>query len=96
MITNFKGKLAEDLFYDKKSRETKNFPAELRHAARRKLLYLYEAEVLKDLRVPPGNRLEALKGDLAGFHSIRINQQWRIIFKWSASGASEVEIIDYH
>jgi len=96
VITSFKGKLAEDLFYDKNSRETRKFPAELRRVARRKLLYIYEAENLKDLRVPPGNRLEALKGDLAGFHSIRINQQWRVIFKWSASGASDVEVVDYH
>lgn len=96
MITSFKGKLAEDLFYDRSSRETRKFPAELRRVARRKLLYIYEAENIKDLKVPPGNRLEALKGDLVGFHSIRINQQWRVIFKWTASGASDVEIIDYH
>ena len=75
MIESFGNKLAEDLFYDKVSRETRRFPNELRRVARRKLLYLHDAAELKDLRVPPGNRLEALKGDLKGFHSIRISDQ---------------------
>lgn len=63
---------------------------------RRKLDMLDYAAALRDLRSPPGNRLEALRGDLAGFHSIRINQQWRIVFRWSDSGAQDVRIIDYH
>ncbi len=63
---------------------------------RRKLVYLNEANDLADLRSPPGNRLEALKGNLAGQHSIRINQQWRICFRWDNGGAHEVRIIDYH
>lgn len=62
----------------------------------RKLDMLNAAHVLDDLKAPPGNRLEALKGDLAGFHSIRINSQWRIIFRWTPSGPEDVEIIDYH
>lgn len=65
-------------------------------AARRKLLAVDAAERLDDLRVPPGNRLESLKGDLAGAHSIRINSQWRIVFVWREDGPREVEIVDYH
>ena len=66
------------------------------HVARRKLRQLEIAGRLDDLRVPPGNRLEALKGDRQGQYSIRINDQWRICFRWSASGAEDVEIVDYH
>ncbi len=62
----------------------------------RKLTMLEAAAELTDLRVPPGNQLEALKGDRKGQHSIRINQQWRICFRWSSNGPSEVEIVDYH
>ena len=64
--------------------------------AARKLDMLDYAQVLKDLAAPPGNRLEALKGVLAGFHSIRINDQWRIIFRWTDSGPADVDIHDYH
>ncbi len=64
--------------------------------ARRKLLYLHQARRLDDLRVPPGNRLEALKGNRRGQHSIRINDQWRICFRWSDGDAWGVEIVDYH
>ena len=64
--------------------------------ALRKLLIHDAAEVLGDLRVPPGNRLEKLKGDRAGSYSIRVNQQWRICFTWSDAGAEDVELIDYH
>jgi toxin HigB-1 len=64
--------------------------------ALRKLLILDAAEVLGDLRVPPGNRLEKLKGDRAGSYSIRVNQQWRICFNWSDAGAEDVELVDYH
>ncbi|MBK6725578.1 MAG: type II toxin-antitoxin system RelE/ParE family toxin [Acidobacteria bacterium] len=64
--------------------------------ARRKLRQLQIAGQLDDLRVPPGNRLEALKGDRVGQYSIRINDQWRLVFVWTAAGAEEVEIVDYH
>lgn len=64
--------------------------------ARRKLVQLNNATMLGDLVAPPGNRLEALRGDLAGKHSIRINDQWRIVFLWSDQGPEEVEIVDYH
>jgi len=64
--------------------------------ARRKLRQLQVAGKLEDLRVPPGNRLEALKGDRAGQHSIRVNDQFRVCFRWTAGGAEDVEIVDYH
>jgi proteic killer suppression protein len=70
--------------------------ANIADVARRKLRQLVIAGRLKDLRVPPGNRLEALKGDRAGQHSIRINDQWRLCFRWTSAGAEDVEIVDYH
>jgi len=96
MLTSFANQLAEDLFYDRKSREIRRFPNELRRVARRMLLYLHEAADLSDLKVPPGNRLEALKGDLRGYHSIRINDQWRLVFRWNRGHAENVQIVDYH
>ena len=64
--------------------------------ARRKLLYLHRARSLQDLRVPPGNRLEALRGDRRGQHSIRIDERWRICFVWKGGDAFDVEIVDHH
>lgn len=75
---------------------TRAFPPELRRAGRRKLLYLHDAAELRDLRVPPGNRLEGLKGNWKGFHSIRINDQWRVVFRWEGGNAFDVQIVDYH
>ena len=69
---------------------------EIARLARRKLVQLDAAVILSDLALPPGNRLEALKGNLAGRHSIRVNDQWRIVFKWTEAGPDEVEIVDYH
>ena len=74
----------------------KGFPANLARAARRKLIMADAAAFLEALNSPPGNRLEALKGDLAGKHSIRINNQWRVVFRWTDAGPEDVEIIDYH
>lgn len=96
MIESFGNRLAEDLFDDKSSRATRAFPQELRRVARRKLLYLHDTAELKDLRVPPGNRLEALRGNRKGLHSIRINEQWRVVFRWQNGQAMDVEIVDYH
>lgn len=96
MIVSFANKLAEDLFDDKKSKEVRSFPSELHRVARRKILYLHDAAELVDLKVPPGNKLEALKGDRAGFHSIRINDQWRLIFRWNNGNAEDVSVEDYH
>ncbi len=96
MIDSFGNRLAEDLYFDRHSRATRAFAADLRRIARRKLLYLHDAAELKDLRVPPGNRLEALKGHYKGKHSIRINEQWRVVFRWQNGNAFEVEVVDYH
>ncbi len=96
MIQSFGNELAADLFLDRSSREVRQFPTELRRSARRKLLYLHDAGELRDLRVPPGNRLESLKGKWKGFHSIRINDQWRVVFKWKDGNAANVFVIDYH
>ena len=74
----------------------RRFGSDLQRIANRKLLMLDAAETLNDLRVPPGNRLEQLRGDRAGQHSIRINDQWRICFSWAAAGPTNVEITDYH
>jgi len=96
MIESFGNRLAEDLYFDRQSRATRVFMPELRRIARRKLLYLHDAATLKDLRVPPGNRLEPLRGNDRGKHSIRINAQWRIVFRWQNGNAFDVEIVDYH
>lgn len=69
---------------------------DVQRAALRKLLILDAAEALGDLQVPPGNRLEKLKGERSGTYSIRINQQWRICFRWTSAGPEDVEIVDYH
>ena len=92
MIKSFRSADAEALFED---RSVARFHA-IERPARRKLLYLNQAHSLQDLVVPPGNRLEALKGDRKGQHSIRINDQWRICFRWEEGHAYDVEIIDYH
>jgi toxin HigB-1 len=96
MIESFGSRLAEDLFYDRQSKETRAFPQELLRAARRKLLYLHDAAELADIRVPPGNRLEALKGQRKGFFSIRINDQWRLTFRFERGNALDVSVVDYH
>ena len=77
-------------------RRIRRFPSDLQDAALRKLRLLNVSGRLEDLRIPPGNRLEALKGDRKGQHAIRINDQWRICFRWVDGGAEDVEIVDYH
>lgn len=96
MIESFGNRLAEDLFFDRRSRETQAFPPDLMRVARRKVLYLHDAAELDDLRVPPGNRLELLKGRWKGYHSIRINDQWRLVFRWEQGHAQDVTVVDYH
>lgn len=96
MIESFGNRLADDLFHDRTTRETRSFPPILRRAARRKLLYLHDAAELDDLRVPPGNRLEALRGQLSGCYSIRINDQWRVVFRWLNGHVHDVAVVDYH
>lgn len=96
MIVSFADRETEALFRGESRRRSKGLPADLRRVAFRKLDMLSAAVALQDLRAPPGNRLEALRGDLAGLHSIRVNDQWRIVFRWTNSGPAEVRIIDYH
>jgi toxin HigB-1 len=94
MIKSFRGDFARLILVDR--RLPKGFPANLANVARRKLVQINNASVVGDLAAPPGNRLEALHGDLTGKHSIRINDQWRVVFRWTATGPEEVEIKDYH
>jgi toxin HigB-1 len=94
MIRSFKDAATEAVFNDEAP--GKGFPADLVNVARRKLMYLHSAKTLDDLKVPPGNRLEALRGDRAGQCSIRVNDQFRICFVWTANGPEAVEFTDYH
>ena len=96
MIETFGDRLAEDLFFDCRAKATRAFSPDALRTARRKLLYLHDAAELGDLRAPPGNRLEALKGRWNGHHSIRINDQLRVVFRWQAGQAFDVAVLDYH
>ncbi|MGZ5803478.1 MAG: type II toxin-antitoxin system RelE/ParE family toxin [Xanthobacteraceae bacterium] len=93
MIRDFRDRTTEAVF---RGESPKGFPPDLVKVARRKLGYLDAALDLQDLRVPPGNRLEALVGDRRGQHSIRVNDQFRICFRWTHEGPTGVEITDYH
>lgn len=93
MIKSFKSKETENVFHRQYS---KKLPQDIQEIAFRKLRMLNRAQTLNDLRVPPGNRLEILKGNRAGQHSIRINDQWRICFLWDENFKYDVEIVDYH
>jgi proteic killer suppression protein len=93
MIRSFACRETEKLFRDEPSRR---IPNQIQRSARRKLLLLHQARSLNDLRSPYGNRLEALKDDRAGQHGIRVNDQWRICFRWQGEDAFDVEIVDYH
>ena len=96
MIDSFGDKGTEDLFHGRKTKRTRRFPPELLAVALRKLDMINAAHEIGDLKAPSANRLEALKGDLKGCHSIRINDQFRIVFRWSEGKAAEVRIVDYH
>ena len=96
MIRSFGDAATEALFNGDATRASRSLPPKIGSTAVRKLDMLNAASELKDLRVPPGNRLEALKGDLRGMHSIRVNAQWRVLFRWDAGDAHEVKIVDYH
>jgi proteic killer suppression protein len=93
MIRSFIDKDAEKIW---RGTGCRRLPSDIQSVARRKLRMLNAAAVLTDLRVPPANRLEALKGDRRGLYSIRINDQWRICFRWHDGDAHDVEIVDYH
>lgn len=92
MILQFRCKETEKLFNDQPAPPFR----QIERIARRKLLLLHNAKALDDLRIPPGNRLEALQRDRTGQHSIRINDQWRVCFRWEKGNAFDVEIVDYH
>lgn len=93
MIKSFRCKETEQIWNGKASR---SLPRDIQGIARRKLRMLNNAQTLNDLRIPPANRLEALKGNRAGQHSIRVNDQWRICFVWNDGEVYDVEIVDYH
>ncbi len=93
MILSFACAESERIF---RAELARRFPPTIQRSARRKLLALHAAAELRELAVPPGNRLEALKGGRKGQHSIRVNDQWRICFRWRDGNAYEVEIVDYH
>ena len=96
MIIKIADGTTQDIFDGKNSKAARKLPRELHDKARRLLDLINSAARIDDLRVPPGNRLEALKGDYKGFHSIRINDQWRIVFRWADGHADEVQIVDCH
>ncbi len=93
MIVSFGSKDTQKIWNGER---VKSLPGEIQDVARRKLRMLNNSQSVIDLRMPPANRLEKLKGDLTEFYSIRINDQWRIIFRWNNGNAENVEIIDYH
>jgi len=96
VIVSFGNRVTSDLYHGISSGRVRRLQPQIIETALYKLDVLNAAESLDDLRSPPGNRLEALKGDFKGFYSIRINVQWRIIFRWQESSAIDVQIIDYH
>lgn len=96
MIASFGDKATAALYHGERGKAIRRFPSSVRRNALRKLDVLNGAAKLDDLRSPPGNRLELLRGDLAGFHSIRVNDQWRVIFTWVDGDAHDVQIVDYH
>ena len=93
MIKSFSGKETEKIWEGIQSRK---LPSEIQNVARRKLRMINNSQNINDLRIPPANNLEKLSGNLSDYYSIRINKQWRIIFKWENDNAFEVEIVDYH
>jgi proteic killer suppression protein len=93
MLTSFGNKNTQKIW---EGERVKGLPTEVQEIARRKLRMLNNSQNLKDLMIPPSNRLEKLKGTFKNFYSIRVNDQWRIIFKWNNGNADEVELIDYH
>jgi len=96
MIVNLVGKMSTDIYDGINSRQARKLPTELHDKARRLLDQVNAAPRLEFLRIPPSNRLEKLRGNLAKYWSLRINDQWRIIFRWDNNDALDVEIIDYH
>ena len=96
MIVSFGNRLARDLVELQESKDSRSFPNQLLVSARKKLAMVHAAKQLSDLKVPPGNRLETLYGKRKGYYSIRINDQWRVVFRFEDGNASEVSVEDYH
>jgi len=96
MIRSFGDKLTEDVFHGRRTRAVLRLAEALVRGAEKKLDLIEAAARLDDLRSPPGNRLEALGGDLKGWHSIRVNDQWRLVFRWVEGAAEAVKLVDYH
>jgi len=96
MIASFGDRATEDLFHDRPTSRALRFPRDVIDAATVKMDMLNGSASILDLRSPSGNRLEALKGDFKGYHSIRANDQWRLVFRWEGNNAHEVRLIDYH
>ena len=96
VIASFGDRGTSDLFHGRRTSRVRRLPTSVIQAAIRKLDLLNAAHALLDLRSPPGNRLELLKGDWEGFHSIRVNDQWRLVFRWVDNQAHDVALVDYH
>ena len=96
MIESFSDPATADLFHNRPTSRVRRFPADIIPAVLRKLVMLDSARSIQDLRQPPSNRLEAMKGKLRGKYSIRVNDQWRILFEWSDNAARQVSLTDYH
>jgi proteic killer suppression protein len=96
MIVSFGDSVAEDIYHGNRTRRVRRIQPFLLKAIERKLDILDHADKLQDLSSPPGNRLEALKGDMEGCHSIRVNDQWRLVFRWQDGNAYDVSFTDYH
>jgi toxin HigB-1 len=96
MIVSFGDRATEDLFHNRPTSRARRFPPSIVAVALIKMDLLNGAAAMLDLRSPPGNRLETLKGDLGGYHSIRVNDQWRLVFRWDSNNAHNVQLMDYH
>ena len=96
MIASFGDRGTEDLYHGRPTARARRFPRDVVDAALVKMDSLNGAASMLDLRSPPGNRLEALKGELKGWHSIRVNDQWRLLFRWQGNDAHKVRLTDYH
>lgn len=96
MIVSFGDRATEDLYHNRPTSRARRFPQDVVGLALVKLDMLNGSAAILDLRSPPGNRLEALKGDLKGFYSIRVNDQWRLAFRWEGNNALDVRLMDYH
>lgn len=96
MIVSFEDRATEDLYHNRPTSRARRFPRDIIGSALVKLDMLNAASTVLDLRSPPGNRLEALKGDLEGFYSVRVNDQWRVVFRWESNNAHDVRLTDYH